>query len=205
MAYFPLFIDLTNKKCLIVGGGSVAYRKATLLLDFCANVSVVAKEVCPEVEQLQKENKVTIFLRGFEETDLDDKTLVIVATGDRELNHSVSLLCKEKNIPVNVVDEIEECSFILPSVVREKDVVAAFSSGGKSPSLTQYLKEQEKEILTPFIGEINECLGGLRQEVKQKFSDEKQRKIAYNTVLEYALENGEIPNRKKIEELLYGI
>ena len=205
MAYFPLFIELTNKKCLIVGGGSVAYRKATLLLDFCANVSVVAKEVCPEVEQLQKENKVTIFLRGFEETDLDDKTLVIVATGDRELNHSVSLLCKEKNIPVNVVDEIEECSFILPSVVREKDVVAAFSSGGKSPSLTQYLKEQEKEILTPFIGEINECLGGLRQEVKQKFSDEKQRKIAYNTVLEYALKNGEIPNRKKIEELLYGI
>lgn len=205
MAYFPLFIDLTNKKCLIVGGGSVAYRKATLLLDFCANVSVVAKEVCPEVEQLQKENKVTIFLREFEETDLDDKTLVIVATGDRELNHSVSLLCKEKNIPVNVVDEIEECSFILPSVVREKDVVAAFSSGGKSPSLTQYLKEQEKEILTPFIGEINECLGGLRQEVKQKFSDEKQRKIAYNTVLEYALKNGEIPNCKKIEELLYGI
>ena len=164
MAYFPLFIDLTNKKCLIAGGGSVAYRKATLLLDFCANVSVVAKEVCPEVEQLQKENKVTIFLRGFEETDLDDKTLVIVATGDRELNHSVSLLCKEKNIPVNVVDEIEECSFILPSVVREKDVVAAFSSGGKSPILTQYLKEQEKENLDKYLERI-------AVELHKKFKD----------------------------------
>ena len=100
---------------------------------------------------------------------------------------------------------IEKCTFIVPSIVRKKNVVAAFSSSGNSPILTKYLKDKEKEILTPFIGELNELLGQIRDEVKSNLSSENERKIAYNNVLEYALNNKVIPSKEKVEELIHDI
>lgn len=198
MAYFPMFVDITDKNCLVVGGGVVAYRKVKLLLDFCAKVEVVALEVCQEIDALP----VVIKRREFLDSDLEARTLVIAATDNQECNHRISVLCREQNIPVNVVDQKEDCSFIVPSYVKEQDVVAAFSSGGKSPVLTQYLKEIEKAYLTPVLGEINAYLGEKRETVKTLFDTEAERKAAYQRLFSFALHENRVPTEQEFDILI---
>ncbi len=187
MAYFPMYVDITNKDCLIVGGGKVALRKVEVLLDFKAKVCVVAEEVCEQIKTLEDEGKITVLEREFKDKDIEKRFLVVAATNQKELNHRVSMLASQKNIPVNAVDQIEDCYFIFPAYVKERELVAAFSSSGKSPVTAQYLKKKEKEILTPRLGEINDYLGAIRQEIIEKYDDEKQRKAAFKEILEKAL------------------
>lgn len=200
MAYFPMFVDLKNKPCLIVGGGTVAYRKVKVLLDFEAMVTVVAKEVCRELSDPERDSMkldlVELKEKQFEEKDCQGMALVIAATDDEDLNHEIAQYCKSKGIPVNAVDQKEDCSFIFPSYVKEQNLVAAFSSGGNSPVLTQYLKGKEQEILTPFLGELNEAMGHLRQSVIDAYDTEEQRKEAFKEILYKAIESETLPEEE---------
>ena len=94
---------------------------------------------------------------------------------------------------VNAVDQKADCSFIFPSYIKEKNLVAAFSSGGNSPVLTQYLKGKEQEILTPFLGELNEYMGQIREKVIAQYDTEAERKRVFKEILCVAIDNGRIP------------
>ncbi|PHU34592.1 precorrin-2 dehydrogenase/sirohydrochlorin ferrochelatase family protein [Pseudobutyrivibrio ruminis] len=206
MAYFPMFVDLTDANCLVVGGGSVAIRKVNVLLDFGAKVHVIAKEISMDLAALSEEtDHLLLEQREFTPFDLQDRKLVIVATSDNELNGQIYMMCSEGGIPVNVVDDQEKCSFIFPSYIKEQNLVGAFSSGGNSPALTQYLKNKEKEILTPRLGELNEVLGRWRQPIKELFPLESSRKSAFEQLIDYALCYDGIPTDEEIEELLGAI
>ena len=206
MAYFPMFVDLTDANCLVVGGGSVALRKVNVLLDFGAKVHVIAKEISMDLAALSEEtDHLLLEQREFTPFDLQDRKLVIVATSDNELNGQIYMMCSEGGIPVNVVDDQEKCSFIFPSYIKEQNRVGAFSSGGNSPALTQYLKNKEKEILTPRLGELNEVLGRWRQPIKELFPLESSRKSAFEQLIDYALCYDGIPTDEEIEELLGAI
>ena len=199
MAYFPMFVDMTERECLIVGGGNVAYRKVMVMLDFGAKVTVVAEDICDELRKLtiddtaNKENRITFIKRKFEQKDCDGMEMVIAATDDNALNHEIAEYCKAKGIMVNAVDQKADCSFIFPSYIKEKNLVAAFSSGGNSPVLTQYLKGKEKEILTPFLGELNEYMGHIREKVIAEYDTEAERKRVFKEILCAAIDNGRIP------------
>lgn len=199
MAYFPMFVDMTERECLIVGGGNVAYRKVMVMLDFGAKVTVVAEDICDELRKLtagdraNKENRITFIKRRFERKDCDGMEMVIAATDDNALNHEIAEYCKAKGIMVNAVDQKADCSFIFPSYIKEKNLVAAFSSGGNSPVLTQYLKGKEKEILTPFLGELNEYMGQIREKVIAEYDTEAERKRVFKEILCAAIDNGRIP------------
>lgn len=232
MAYFPMFVDLTDKTCLVVGGGEVAYRKVKTLLDFDAKVTVVAESVCPKLAELAEapdkkilsacdyvtgagevtsedkvqsacgqdaekadalEQKITICVRPFQKEDCDDRLLVVAATDDKELNHNIAEYCKAAGIMVNAVDQKDDCSFIFSSYVREQNLVAAFSSGGKSPVLTQYLKKKETDILTPFLGTLNEYMGDIRADIISKYASEEERKRAFCDIVYSAIENQKLP------------
>ncbi|WP_406545218.1 bifunctional precorrin-2 dehydrogenase/sirohydrochlorin ferrochelatase [Pseudobutyrivibrio sp.] len=206
MAYFPMFVDLTDANCLVVGGGSVALRKVNVLLDFGAKVHVIAKEISMDLAAFSEEtDHLLLEQREFTPFDLQDRKLVIVATSDNELNGQIYMMCSEGGIPVNVVDDQEKCSFIFPSYIKEQNLVGAFSSGGNSPALTQYLKNKEKEILTPRLGELNEVLGRWRQPIKELFPLESSRKSAFEQLIDYALCYDGIPTDEEIEELLGAI
>ena len=179
MAYFPMFVDIEKKKCLIVGGGTVALRKVQVLLDFGADVVVVAPEVIFKI----KEYPVTVYQRNFEKEDLQGCELVVAATDDAGLNHEIAEAAQKQKIPVNAVDQQEDCSFIFPSYVREQELVGAFSSGGNSPVLTQYLKKYMAQILTAELGEANAYLGSIRPVVKRELDTEAMRKKVYQQVL----------------------
>ena len=230
MAYFPMFVNMTERECLIVGGGNVAYRKVIVMLDFGAKVTVVAEDICDELRKLtiddiasedktgsytankennqtdsdaaNKENnqpdsdaadRITIIKRRFERKDCDGMEMVIAATDDNALNHEIAEYCKAKDIMVNAVDQKADCSFIFPSYIKEKNLVAAFSSGGNSPVLTQYLKGKEQEILTPFLGELNEYMGQIREKVIAQYDTEAERKRVFKEILCAAIDNGRIP------------
>lgn len=209
MAYFPMFVDMTERECLIVGGGNVAYRKVIVMLDFGAKVTVVAEDICDELRKLtiddiasedktgsytaNKENRITFIKRRFERKDCDGMEMVIAATDDNALNHEIAEYCKANGIMVNAVDQKDDCSFIFPSYIKEKNLVAAFSSGGNSPVLTQYLKGKEQEILTPFLGELNEYMGQIREKVIAQYDTEAERKRVFKEILCAAIDNGRIP------------
>lgn len=199
MAYFPMFVDMTERECLIVGGGNVAYRKVMVMLDFGAKVTVVAEDLCDELRKLtiddtaNKENRITFIKRRFKRKDCDGMEMVIAATDDNALNHEIAEYCKAKGIMVNAVDQKADCSFIFPSYIKEKNLVAAFSSGGNSPVLTQYLKGKEQEILTPFLGELNEYMGQIREKVIAEYDTEAERKRVFKEILCAAIDNGRIP------------
>lgn len=230
MAYFPMFVDMTERECLIVGGGNVAYRKVIVMLDFGAKVTVVAEDICDELRKFtiddiasedktgsytankennqtdsdaaNKENnkpdsdaadRITIIKRRFDRKDCNGMEMVIVATDDNALNHEIAEYCKANGIMVNAVDQKADCSFIFPSYIKEKNLVAAFSSGGNSPVLTQYLKGKEKEILTPFLGELNEYMGQIREKVIAQYDTQAERKRVFKEILCAAIDNGRIP------------
>ena len=189
-----MFVNLKDQLCLVVGGGMVAYRKVKVLLDFEARVVVVGENICDKIYEIaKKSNQLELQKKCFEDADCDNMFMVIAATDDKELNHHIVGICNSKGIMVNAVDQKEDCSFIFSSYIKEKNLIAAFSSGGNSPVLAQYLKSQEKEILTPFLGELNESMGKIRKRVIEKYDTEEKRKEIFKEIVNTAIENGELP------------
>lgn len=208
MAYFPMFIDLTGVHCLVVGGGEVAFRKVLVLQKFGAIITVLAKDICKGIwDNAQMTENIEIVQKDWcindeKQTFLRKFRLVVAATDKDEVNHDIAVKCREKNIMVNVVDKREECDFIFPSFVMEGDLVGAFSSGGKSPVVTQYLKECTGEYLTPFLGELTDYLGSVRDIVKDRVCAEKERKKVYQRLLQIGLEEQCVPREEVLEEIL---
>ena len=199
MAYFPMFIELNGRRCLVVGGGGIALHKIRVLKEFGADVLVVSPTVLPEILELKG---VSYRRKSFDRSDLAGQELVVAATDDAEQNHRISELCREKHIPVNAVDQIKDCSFIFPAYLKEGEVVAAFSSGGQSPSIAQYLKSQMKPAMTPLIGELAGCLGNIREIVKQCTQSEYDRKKIYQEILKLALDKDALPSEEEIRKTI---
>ncbi len=150
MSYFPFFVDIADRECLIVGGGKIAYRKACAVLKYGAKVLVVAPEICEEFELLKKEytGAVKTWQREFTDSDTDNRFFVIAATDDEKINKKVSEICFKKNILVNTVDRKEYCNFYFPSIVKKGDIVVGVSSGGKSPVLARELRKKNRKCYT---------------------------------------------------------
>lgn len=199
MSYFPMFVELKNKPCLVVGGGAVALRKVKTLKDFGAGITVTAPRIRPEIREM---DGIFCREREFRQDDLKGQELVVAATADKGLNRQISIACKRAGIPVNAVDQPEDCSFIFPAYLKEGEVVSAFSSGGQSPVIAQFLKEQMRPAMTPWLGELADCLGSLRAAVKQGIKTEGERKKFYQELLQLSLEKDRIPTEEEIERRL---
>lgn len=199
MAYFPMFVQLKNKKCLVIGGGRIALRKIEVLKDFEADVTVIAPEMIPQIRQIDKIRRI---FRTFMEEDFKEAELVVAATNDQKVNSEISKICMQRKIPVNAVDQKEDCSFIFPSYVKEGEVVAAFSSGGQSPMITQYLKEKIKPNLTEELGQIAQILGSLRAFAKSCIATEQQHKEFYKELLQIGLKDIDSLEEQRINEII---
>ena len=199
MAYFPMFVQLKNKKCLVIGGGRIALRKIEVLKDFEADVTVIAPEMIPQIRQIDKIRRI---FRTFMEEDFKEAELVVAATNDPKVNSEISKICMQKKIPVNAVDQKEDCSFIFPSYVKEGEVVAAFSSGGQSPMITQYLKKKIKPNLTEELGQIAQILGSLRAFAKSCIATERQRKEFCKELLQIGLKDIDSLEEQQINEII---
>jgi hypothetical protein len=140
MEYLPIFVQIKNRPCLVVGGGSIAARKVALLRKAQAEVTIVSPELCDELQQLCSDGLVQHTAREFEDFDLETCVLVIAATDQRAVNERVSALAHQLRLPVNVVDNPDLCSFIMPSIIDRSPVVIAVSTGGSSPVLARLIR-----------------------------------------------------------------
>jgi precorrin-2 dehydrogenase / sirohydrochlorin ferrochelatase len=134
---YPLFMDVSGSRCVVVGGGGVASRKARGLLESGARVVVVSPEVAPEIEAME----VTLERRPYAPGDLAGAALAFAATDRREVNAAVAREAKENGIPVNVADRPADGDFALPSVLRRGGLQVAVSTGGASPSLARKIRD----------------------------------------------------------------
>lgn len=169
MDFLPVFLRLQHEYALVVGGGQVALRKVQMLLRARAQVRLVAPDICDELRQILQHAPHQLVERAFEDRDLDGARLVIAATNDASINAAVSAAAGKRNLPVNVVDQPELCSFIFPSIVDRSPVVVAVSSGGSSPVLARVLRARLETFIPSSYGTLASLLGSYRQRVRQKF------------------------------------
>lgn len=151
MMYFPVFTQIEGKRCLIVGGGKVAARKVHTLLQYGADIVVIAKKVCDEIKEVLHEKSIFEDFIKNEESDFLEKEiqkafLVVAATSSREENHRAAELCHAYHILVNVADSEAESSFIFPSVVRKGNISIGINSGTGSPAVSKQIRCQIEKL-----------------------------------------------------------
>jgi len=184
MKYLPIYLNINNRVCLVVGAGAIAVRKVELLLKADASVRVVAKNYCESMTALQQQYGFESSVRGFKESDIENVELVIAATNDQALNAHISSLTKSRHIPVNVVDNPELCSFIMPSMLDRDPVQIAISTGGASPVLARMLRSQLESTIPAAYGELARMVDSFRDQVKQAFPNVEERRGFWESVLE---------------------
>ncbi len=203
MAYFPFFVDIEGKKCLIAGGGEVACRKAAALLEYGPDILVVAPGIARKMKALSEKSggSLTWKCRAFEESDLDDVDFVIAGTSDHGLNRQISIWCRERKIPVNVVDMQEECNFIFPALIKEEGITVGISTEGNSPFLARHLKKKFKEVIPKGFGSLAKQLGVCRDMVRERVDSQPVRRSIVKAMTEEGIRNGGI-TIEQAEELI---
>ena len=184
MEYLPIFIQIKNRPCLVVGGGSIAARKVALLRKAQADVTVVSPELCEELQQLNKENLIRHTAREFEDFDLETCVVVIAATDQRPVNEHISALAHQLRLPVNVVDNPDLCSFIMPSIIDRSPVVIAVSTGGSSPVLARMIRTKLEGSIPAAYGRLASLVEGFRDKVKKAFPNVESRRSFWESILE---------------------
>jgi uroporphyrin-III C-methyltransferase/precorrin-2 dehydrogenase/sirohydrochlorin ferrochelatase len=184
MDYLPIFLKVEDRPCLVVGGGKVAARKVALLSRAGARITVVSPSICEELKSRLSEGVITYAEREFIDNDLDDMVLAIAATDNEAVNRSVFELANQSRIPVNVVDNPELCSFIMPSIIDRSPVQVAVSTGGASPVLARLLRARLESFIPAAYGRLAQLVDEFRHNVKQQFSDTEQRRYFWENVLQ---------------------
>jgi uroporphyrin-III C-methyltransferase/precorrin-2 dehydrogenase/sirohydrochlorin ferrochelatase len=181
MDYLPAFHNVRGKLCLVVGGGEVGTRKAGVLLEAGARVRVVAPEIEPE---LAGQPGVEAIVARFAPRYLDGAVLVIAATNDRDVNRQVSELAQARNLPVNVVDDPELCSFIMPAILDRSPLMIAFSSGGGSPVLTRMMRGKLETVIPQNYSRLARFAVRFRELVKERVTNPPKRRIFWENALD---------------------
>ena len=184
MDFLPIFINIRNRNCLVVGGGKVATRKIDLLLHAGANVTVVAPELDTELFEKLDQEIFTYHAEAFTPAHLNTMTLVIAATNNLLVNQKISDAAKELCIPVNVVDNPDLCSFIMPSIIDRSPILIAVSSSGKSPTLARLLRARLETLIPVAYGRLATYAANFRDRVKQRFSNPEKRRLFWEKELQ---------------------
>lgn len=168
MNYYPLFLNLKDKNCLVVGGGGVALRKVNNLLDYGASVKVISPTFCPGLKQLAETQKIRAILKQFEGSEIDDSFLVIAATDNPKINRQVAAEARKLKTLVNVVDDARLSDFIFPALLSRGDLTIAVSSGGKSPALSRKVRDHLEQYLEKEYSALIEIVAEARAEVQKR-------------------------------------
>ena len=208
MDYLPIFCRLDNKPVLLVGGGEVAERKARLLLDAGAQLTVVAPELDPELAELAANGSIEWLAGEFAPAQLAGKWLVVAATDRREVNALVYQSANQARIFANVVDDPKRSSFIMPSIIDRSPLMVAISSGGKAPVLARLLREKLEALLPQHLGAVATFAGSLRERVKTRFASMGERRRFWERLLgadrlEQALARGDGASANQLADSLF--
>ena len=183
MEIFPISLKLQKQRCLIVGGGHIAYRKANLLVKAGAIVDVIAPEIEPELRQLVEQSTGQYIQAPFSDSILATPyRLVIAATDQPDVNKAVFEQCEARNLLVNSVDDIPHCRFMVPAIIDRSPLVVSVASNGASPVLSRQLRTQIETIVPHGMGKLAEFSGQWRKQIKEKISNPDERRIFWENL-----------------------
>jgi precorrin-2 dehydrogenase/sirohydrochlorin ferrochelatase len=175
MGYLPIFLNLEGRRCLVVGGGEVAERKVTALLDAGAQVRLVSPALTPVLRQLSASGSVEYLPRAWEPGDLSECVLAFAATDDRELHCAIAAEARALGVPLNVADEPDLCDFISPSVVRRGDLQIAISTSGASPALASRMRRDLEAMVGAEYETVTSIMRAVRLHLQAHERDPRER------------------------------
>ena len=206
MDYLPIFFDVRDQPCLVVGGGEVAARKSALLLRAGARLTVLAPSLHPAFGADLAASRITHRAAGFRDEDLDGFILAIAATDDDAVNRAVAAAAKLRRIPVNVVDQPALCSFIMPSIIDRAPVIVAVSSGGASPVLARLLRARLETLIPAGYGRLAALAAVFRDQVKARLKPSERRRfwerVLQGPIAELVFAGREDAARKALRETI---
>ncbi len=177
MDYFPIFLNIRDQACLVVGGGDVAARKAGLLAKVGAKITVVSPQLGPELAEELAHGRIQHLQQTFQPQHLDQVVLAIAATDNEAVNREVADAARQRKLPVNVVDQPELCSFIMPAIIDRSPVVMAVSTGGGVPVLARLIRGKLEAMIPSTYGDLAQLATDFGDRVKAKFTDIQSRRI----------------------------
>ena len=183
MRYYPIHLDIQNRNVLVVGGGGVGTRKVKTLLDCGARVTVVSREVSDKLKALAASGDINLEQRSYRSQDLNDMFLVIGATNDMKLNRQISNDAEELNTLCNIADRPEVCNFILPSIVRRKDLVITISTSGKSPAMAKKLRKALEKQYGEEYGTLLGLMGAIRKKLLSQAHEPEAHKPLFEQLI----------------------
>jgi precorrin-2 dehydrogenase/sirohydrochlorin ferrochelatase len=166
--YYPIFLNIRGKKCVVVGGGQVALRKVEALLDHGARVEVISPELCPELNTLAETQEIAVQRRHYQVGDLRGAFIVIAATDEHSINLEVVKEVNSTGILVNVVDDPRNSDFIVPSCLRRGDITVAVSTAGRSPALARKIRARLEKDLEEEYAALAVLVDEVRMEAKSQ-------------------------------------
>jgi precorrin-2 dehydrogenase/sirohydrochlorin ferrochelatase len=190
--FYPIYLNLRNKRVVVVGGGDVAERKVESLLHTGAAVSVISPDVTARLAELAENQAIHIQRRAYRSGDCEGAALVFSATDDAEVSAEVFREATDSGALVNTADQPALCDFIMPAVVRRGDISIAVSTGGTSPGLAAQLRNMVAGIIGPEYAQLAELLAQVRPEIRRRIPDVDRRKA-----LHYRILNSDIIERLK--------
>ncbi len=183
-AYYPICVDVRDRRCVVIGGGAVAQRKVTALLRYGARVRIISPALTAGLERLVSARRVTWAQRGYRHCDVQGARLIYAATDDRPTNRAVFRDANRHRVLVNVVDQPPLCSFIAPAQVQRGGLVLAVSTGGASPSLAQQIRRQLERDFGPEYAALTKLLARLRPIVQRRVSAPARRTRVFRRILD---------------------
>ena len=184
MKFYPAYLDLRDRPCLVIGGGAVAERKALSLLEAGAEVTVVSPSLTPKLQELSVSGKITHRRKSFDEQDLAGEALVVAATGSSDVNVFAAHACKKRRILVNVAAPPEESTFIVPSLVERGELLIAVSTTGASPALAKKIRQELERRYGPEYELFLEKFATIRARVLHEVTDEGTRRKIFQAIVD---------------------
>lgn len=184
MAYYPAFLELDHRPCLVIGGGAVACRKTKALLVCGAKVRVVSPKLTSDFRRLIRQGKVRWRKKRFQPSDLKGAQLVVAATEDQSVNKEAAHAARKRCLWINVVDQPGLCSFIVPSVVRRGRLTLAISTGGASPALSKWIRRDLERRYGPEFKRLVSRMAKMRGGVLEKIRGVRHRKALFEKALQ---------------------
>lgn len=184
VSYYPAFLDLHGRPVVVIGGGDVAEQKTAGLLASGADVTVVAPDLTPTLTEWADTGRVAWTPRRYRNGDLDGAFVAFAATDRTDVNREVWQESERRRIPINAADDPPHCSFILPAVHRDGDLVVAISTGGKAPALAVRLRDRFATVLGGGYGEYLDLLASFRPRISHLFSTFAQRRDVWYRIVD---------------------
>jgi len=184
MKYYPVYLDLCDRPCVVIGGGAVAERKALALLEAGAEVTVISPTLTEKLLALSASGKISHLPKHYEEKDLFGEFLVIAATDSAEVNTRVARECRKKHVLVNAATRPGESNFIVPSVVERGDLLISISTSGASPALARKIRQDVEQRYGAEYGIFLDKLSLIRKRVLEEIADESSRRRVFQTIVD---------------------